>query len=127
MYFSQTVRELGARLIIHTCGNWNDRFDLVMQEKANCLHVSECDLSAIYRQYGKETALMGQIPSAPVMLFGSPEQVYQAAYADCMMAGGHGRFILSPDCGMPPNVSDDNIRAMVQAARDAEKALWGRG
>ena len=70
---------------------------------------------------------MGQIPSAPVMLFGSPEQVYQAAYADCMTAGGHGRFILSPDCGMPPNVSDDNIRAMVQAARDAEKALWGRG
>lgn len=122
--FSQKVRQLGARLIIHTCGNWNDRFDLVMEDKAHCLHVSECDLARFCRQYGDQTAVMGQIPSSPIMLMGTPEQVYEAAYADCMTAGGRGRFILSPDCGMPPHVPDENVRAMVRGARDAQKALF---
>ena len=122
--FSHRVRELGARLIVHTCGNWNDRFDLVMEEHAHGIHVSECDLAQFYRQYGSQTAIMGQIPSAPVMLMGTPEQVYQAAYADCLAAGGHGRFILSPDCGMPPHTPDENVRAMVRAARDAQKVLF---
>lgn len=124
LFFSQKVRESGARLIVHTCGNWNDRFDLVMEEGAGCLHVSECDLKDVYRQYGDRTALMGQVPSASIMLFGTPEQVYEASYADCMAAGGRGRFILSPDCGMPPNVSDENMHAMVRAARDAERDLF---
>lgn len=124
VHFSQKVRELGGRLIVHTCGNWNDRFDLVMEERAHCIHVSECDLAQFYRQYGARTAIMGQIPSAPVMLLGTPEQVYQAAYADCMAAGQGGRMILSPDCGMPPNVSDENVRAMVRAARDAQRVLF---
>ena len=36
-----------------------------------------------------------------------------------------GRFILSADCDVPPSTSDENMKAVVQAAKDAEKGLFG--
>lgn len=121
--FNKAVKDCGARLIVHTCGDWNDRYDLVVQEGADCLHLSETSLADIHNRYHKNVALMGMIPSVPVMLFGKEKDVYEAAKADCMTAALDGGFLLSPDCGMPPNVPEENVRAMVRAARDAERLI----
>ena len=42
-----------------------------------------------------------------------------------MDAAYDGWFILSGDCDLPPQTPDENIRAAVRAARDAEKVLFG--
>ena len=42
-----------------------------------------------------------------------------------MDAAYDGRFILSGDCDLPPQTPDENIRAAVRAAREAEKVLFG--
>lgn len=119
IYFNEQVKKCVVKLVAHACGKWDDRFDLLSQEGIDGMHVSECDFPEVCKKYGKGICMMGDIPSVPVMLLGTAEQVYQTAYDNCMAAIQHGSFILSPDCGMPPDVPKENVRSMCQAAKDA--------
>lgn len=44
----------------------------------------------------------------------------------CMDGAYEGRFILSADCAVPPSTTDENMKAVVRAAKDAEKVLFGK-
>lgn len=124
--FNQKITEAGAHLILHTCGNWNDRFDLVATEGAHCLHVAETDLGELKKRYGKTVAFMGQIPSVFTMMMAEPGQVFEECLKECLAASEGGGFILSADCALPAKTPADNIRAMVRAAREAEIILHGK-
>ena len=43
-----------------------------------------------------------------------------------MDAAYDGRFIFSADCDVPPSTTDENMMAVVKAAKDAEKVLFGK-
>lgn len=124
--FNQKIIKAGAHLILHTCGNWNDRFDLVTTEGAQCLHVAETNLSELKKKYGNTTAFMGQIPSVFTMLMAEPGQVFEECLNCCLDAAEGGGFILSPDCAMPAKTPAENIKAMVRAAREAEIVMAGK-
>lgn len=121
--FIEKVKKTGAKIILHTCGNWNDRFDVASEEGADALHVSEADLADLKKNYGKKIALMGQVPAAFTMLMKSAEEVYEESLEQCLMAAEGGGFILSADCGLPGDTPPENVRAMVRAAREAERIL----
>lgn len=123
--FNQFVLEQDSMLMLHTCGNWNDRFDLAVSEGAHGLHVAEADLAALKREYGNEECIMGQLPTVPVVVMSDAETVYKESLKECLTAAPGGGFILSPDCGMPGSTKGENVEAMVRAARDAEKQLAG--
>ena len=123
--FIQRLKKTGASIILHTCGNWNDRFDVATEEGADGLHVSEADLGYLKKEYGSKVALMGQVPAAFTMLMKTAEEVYQEGLEQCLTAAENGGFILSADCGLPGNVPPENIHALIRAARDAEKILGG--
>lgn len=67
---------------------------------------------------------MGTIPSVAGMMEMSAEILYKFSYQDCMDAAFDGRFILSADCDVPPSTPDENMIAVVKAAKDAEKVLF---
>lgn len=127
LYFNRKVKECGVRLVAHACGKWDDRMDLLVQEGIDGIHVSECDFPEVCRKYGGKVCMMGDIPSVPVMLLGTEEQVYQTALKQCMTAVQYGSFILSPDCGMPPDVPPQNVQSMCRAARDVANQLAKEG
>ncbi|MGI6553623.1 MAG: uroporphyrinogen decarboxylase family protein [Bacillota bacterium] len=124
--FNEAIIAQGAHLIVHTCGNWNDRFDLVTTEGAHCLHVSQADLGELKKNYGKKVALMGQVPSISVMMLGDADLVLKTGIQDCLQGAENGGFILSADCGLPGKTPEENIRALVRAAREAEQLLSGK-
>lgn len=124
--FNDFILSKGVHLIVHTCGNWNDRFDLVVSEGAHCLHIAETILKDAKEDIGGSVSLMGQAPCVPVMMNGDPETVYNECLSECLIGAVGGGFILSADCGLPPNTPDENIKAMIQAAKDAEKQLAGK-
>ena len=121
--FNKKVKETGIRIIAHTCGNWNDRFDLAAEEYIDCIHVSEANLTELKESIGQKVSLMGQVPTG-LLLNGNPEEVYDITLEQCIQAGKDGGFILSPDCDVPPDVSLENIEAMVNAVKDAEVILF---
>lgn len=79
IYFNKQVKKYGMRLVTHACGRWDDRFDLLSKEVIDAMHVSECDFPKVCENYGSGICMMGDIPSVPVMLLGTSDQVYEHA------------------------------------------------
>ncbi len=93
--FNAKLSAYGAKIVIHTCGKFNDRFDLVAKEHANGWHISTVDTKTIVDQYADQVVIIGNLPCIEVILESTPEEVYKAAYNDAMAGGPSGRFILS--------------------------------
>ncbi|MCR6546932.1 uroporphyrinogen decarboxylase family protein [Dehalobacterium formicoaceticum] len=121
--FNQRIHDAGTKLVIHTCGKYDDRMDLVLQEYGDGWHISDTVTAHVKEKYGDRVAIMGNIPCASVLMEGTPEQVYEAAFQDCMTGGKNGGFILSGDCDVSPLTPLENIKQVIRAARDAEKAF----
>ena len=68
---------------------------------------------------------MGTIPSVAGMMEMTAFELYKFSYQECMDGAFDGRFILSADCDVPPSTTDENMMAVVKAAKDAEKVLFG--
>jgi uroporphyrinogen decarboxylase len=66
---------------------------------------------------GDSVVLLGNLPTVEVLADGSPEQVGEAVTEMKNSVDDLSRIILSCGGGMPPNVSTENIRAFLEAAR----------
>lgn len=122
---NKRIKDYGAKIVIHTCGLYDDRFDLVLKESGDAWHISDTQTKKVKDAYGDKVALMGNIPCCSVLMEGTEEEVYRFAYQECMDGARDGRFILSGDCDVSPLTPDENVRAAVRAAKDAEKVLFG--
>ena len=121
---NKRIKEHGSNIIIHTCGLYDDRFDLVLKESGDAWHVSDTKTKKVKEEYGEYVALMGNIPCCSILMEGTEQKVYNYALQECLDGGYDGRFILSGDCDLSPLTPDENIVAAVRAAKDAEKILF---
>lgn len=124
--FINKLKQTGTKIVLHTCGLYDDRLDLVLDEHGDAWHLADTSTKKIKDLYGDQVALMGTIPSVHVMMEYEPEKLYSFAYQECMDGAWDGRFILSADCDVPPSTSDENMKAVVRAAKDAEKVLFAK-
>ncbi len=115
--FFQAIRRRGVPLLFHVCGNWNDRFDIVVEEGPNILHLDEVNLSEIKKTLGNRVCLMGTVKAVATMLQGTPQQVEQESRECIRQAAAGGGYILSADCSIPHRAPEVNIQAMVEARR----------
>lgn len=120
-YMKQLVHVMhkeGFKTLLHPCGDWEDRFDLLAGIRADMLQVtSKVDLESIRNELGNEVTLMGKVDCLNTMFEGSPDDVRTEARANIKSAGDGGGFVLSSDCGLPRDTSAANIQAMVDATR----------
>ena len=107
--------------MIHTCGPYDDRFDLVLKESGDAWHISDTQTKKVKDEYGDQVSLMGNIPCVSVLMEGTPEEVYKYAYQECMDGARDGRFILSGDCDVSPMTPDENV---IEAVRCRKGSVW---
>jgi uroporphyrinogen decarboxylase len=123
-YMKQLVHVLqieGIKTLLHPCGDWEDRFDLLAKIRADMLQVtSKVDLESIRSELGNEVTLMGKVNCLDTMLKGTPDDVRTESNANIKSAGDSGGFVLSSDCALPRDTPASNIRAMVEATRKLE-------
>lgn len=106
------LKEAGAKAVnFHTCGRWDDRFDLCC-ENVDIIHCDRVNIGEFTARYGDRVVAMGNVKSVSTMLQGSEEQVKCEAL-DCLEAAAEsGRYILSADCEVPRDTSPANVRAL---------------
>ncbi len=114
--FSDIKAHKDVKIMYHTCGNWNDRVDLVTDENVDILHVDKVDLADIKKNFGSKVTLMGNVRTVDTLLQGTPAQVEAEAALCIAKAAKGGGFFLSADCTVPPGVPPDNLRALVNVA-----------
>jgi len=110
----KAIAAIHPRSILHVCGNATP----ILSHMAECgfagLSIEEkVDLANAKKVLGeRRIALVGNIPSAGVLLSGSEDEVY----GESRKAIAAGVDILAPSCGIAPRTPTRNLQAMVRAA-----------
>jgi uroporphyrinogen decarboxylase len=82
----------------------------------NFSHVTDIEL---VRRQMPATALMGNVAPLDLMVYGTPDQVRQAAL-DCLRKTGGRGLILSAGGGVSPGTPAAAVDALIEAAREFE-------
>jgi uroporphyrinogen decarboxylase len=109
------AKENGAKgTLFHTCGNWNDRFDLISEENVDIVHVDRVNIKELKEKHGDKVVPMGNVKSVYTLLQKGPEEVEKETL-ECLQQGAPGgRYILSADCAVTRDTPAENVRAMAK-------------
>lgn len=121
---TRMAKEAGVPTMLHSCGKERLLVRWCAEETdLNCINpleiapMGDCDLAEVKASHGHQIALMGNLHTTDVMLFGSPADVERAAVAAIDAAGSGGGFILSTGDQCGRDTPDENIFKLVEVAR----------
>jgi [methyl-Co(III) methanol-specific corrinoid protein]:coenzyme M methyltransferase len=111
-------QQIGGPTILHICGNCSDRLRLFVAAGFDAYHFEwQIDTKKAVQLVNREMSLVGNISNKEALFGGTPEDVYrQARYS--IEAGVD---ILAPECAVPLQTPIENLRAIVEAAREGYK------
>jgi uroporphyrinogen decarboxylase len=116
--FFAEIKQAGAKGInFHTCGRWDDRFDLCC-ENADILHVDRVDIGDFKQKYGQRVVPMGNVKAVATLLQSTTEEVRNEARACVEAAAAGGAYILSADCAVPRDTPPQNVRVMADVIKE---------
>ena len=113
-----TLRAEGRMIGMHICGDVTPIIEPVVATGATFLQVDyKIDRTRCKQAAQGKTTLIGSVDPSGVMARGTPEDVLRAARFDIQHLAPKGGFILSPGCTLPYTTPDENVMALVAAAR----------
>lgn len=112
------LKAYGAKAIMyHTCGKWDDRFDLIADENVDIAHHDKVDIKEWKEKNSDKMVSMGNVRAVTTLLQGSEEKV-RIETLECLKKGvPGGRYIISADCEVPRDTPAANIRAMAETVQ----------
>jgi MtaA/CmuA family methyltransferase len=107
--------QIGGPLILHVCGDCNDRVELFAEAGFEAYHFEwQMDAKKVVESIGDRMSLVGCINNAQVLYQGTPDDAYrQARYA--IEAGVN---IIGPECAIPLATPLENLKAIVSAVKE---------
>ncbi len=117
--FDYWKNKLGRKTLFHVCGDWSDRFDLIVGEGPDIIHVDKIDLAWLKKEFGAKACINGNVGTTTTLMLGSPEDVKKEAIECIKKAGAGGGFMLGADCAVPPDTPIENMKALKEAIMEA--------
>ncbi len=121
---TRMAKQAGVPTMIHSCGKERALVKWCAEETdLNCINpleiapMGDCDLAEVKASHGHQIALMGNLHTTDVMLFGTPADVEAAAVAAIDAAGQGGGFILSTGDQCGRDTPDENLFKLVEVAK----------
>jgi len=109
--------QLDIPCMLHICG---DTFPILVPMKETGLEILSLDQCMDLSKARKEipgVALGGNVDPINSLLLGTSKQVVQNTM-ECLKKGGKSQFVLMSGCGVPPGTTVENLKAMVDTAKD---------
>jgi uroporphyrinogen decarboxylase len=123
---TRMCKQSGIPSMLHSCGRERMLVDIMANEtELDCINpleipqMGDCNLAEIKQQFGHRLALMGNLHTTEVMLYGTPAEVEQAAKQCITDAGANGGFILSTGDQCGRDTPDENIFKLVEIAKSS--------
>lgn len=113
--FDHWKNTLNRKVLFHVCGDWSDRFDLVVDEGPDIIHVDKIDLSWLKKEFGGRVCINGNVGTTTTLKLGSPEEVKREAVECIKKAARNGGFMLGADCTVPKDTPIANMRALTES------------
>jgi len=122
--WSKWAKNAGISTMLHSCGKERVLADMLAADTdinmINPLEVppmGDCDLAEVKRKHGRRLSFMGNLHTTEVMLLGTPQFVRHKALEAIRDAGPGGGFILSTGDQCGRETPEENLFAIVEAAR----------
>lgn len=118
------LRQVFAAVDVSVKAFHNDAYGLICARELRGLSVNlfnfsfEHSLGQVRQLAGEGVALLGNIPPRDVLAKGSPADVRQSVRSALATLEDRRWLILSAGGGTPPGVPDENVEALVAAARE---------
>jgi [methyl-Co(III) methanol-specific corrinoid protein]:coenzyme M methyltransferase len=111
----EMTSQIGGPLILHVCGNCNDRLHLFAEAGFDAYHFEwQMDAQEVVGRIGDRISLAGCINNPQVLYQGTPED----AYAQARYAIDAGVNIIGPECAIPLATPLENLKAIVSAVHE---------
>lgn len=108
----------GVKAVFHICGNTMPIIEDMAKTGADGISIdSMVDMTKAREIIGK-TALVGNIDPSRILMEGTPEDVTKASIEAMRTGGVDGAFVLAPGCDVPPTCTPENIKAMINSAKN---------
>ena len=112
------LKKKDITLAYHICGNSSPIIEDMVSTGAAILEIDQkADQQTSKAAAAGKATLLGPIDPSEVMAHGTPELVMEKCNEALENLSPSGGFILGPGCALPPNTPDENIDAMVEAAK----------
>jgi uroporphyrinogen decarboxylase len=124
--WADTVKECGAKLAFHNCGDGPYVQSQIQTCHPHVYHIAhlppDCkDWEEVKEKYGGEVCIQGHVDQNYYGVMVGPEEMREACKRNIQELGKGGGYILGSGCEFPSNASLLNAKAMVEAAE-----LYGR-
>lgn len=112
------VHELGVSYMLHVCGSTTAILEDLLETGADAFELDyKTDVNEILRVCGERVVLSGNVDPSGVLALGSPERVVEATKALLEVYRDSPRLIVCSGCALPPATPEENMRALIAAAR----------
>jgi MtaA/CmuA family methyltransferase len=110
------IHQLGALAKLHICGNTAPILPDMLATGADIIDVDHLvpDMSSFAGLLAPTRVFSGKSDPVGILRNGTPARIIESVRAH--HTEGHGRVIVSAGCEVPPDTSDDNLRALGEAA-----------
>lgn len=122
---ARAVRARGVHVYTHTCGEINDRLEMMVEAGITgleCLDpppLGAVRLAEAKERVGKQVFIKGNIDPVNVLLYGDLETVRRDAEHRIEVGKPGGGFILSTACSIAPHTRRENVQVLARAAAEA--------
>ncbi len=120
-YVERLVRELrdqNIMLAYHICGNSTPIIEDMVRTGATIVEIDQkADMRTCKRAAAGKSTLLGPIDPGGVLANGTPDLVLAKCKEALEILAPDGGFILGPGCALPSTTPDENIDALMEAAR----------
>lgn len=116
--FVKQVTRMGGIAHLHICGNVEPILPEFVATGAQIIEVDhKTNMAAAKTHCAGKATILGNLDTG-LLSSGTPGQVTEAARAAIETLGEGYGFILGPGCAMGPETPDENVHALVEAARE---------
>lgn len=118
-WVQRVVQALDIPVILHICGNTEPILDLMAETGANVLSLDQCmDMGKARQTIAGRCGIGGNLSPRDVLLRGTPADVKRETLK-CLEQCGRQGYVLMAGCAVIPETPLENLRAMVETAREA--------
>ncbi|NWJ52053.1 MAG: uroporphyrinogen decarboxylase family protein [Bacteroidetes bacterium] len=115
----EVAHHKGIAYALHVCGNTDVILDQMMLTGADALELDyKTDTIKIYEALHDTTALIGTIDPSGVLALGTINDVQKKTLELLEIYKNSNRFILNAGCAIPPNTPSENLKMMIDTARN---------
>lgn len=113
------AHQAGVDYTLHICGNTDVILDYMLLTGADAFELDyKTDISKIYSTIRNSTTLIGNIDPSGVLALGTVDSV-QKKTLELLSAYQHSnRFILNAGCALPSTTPSENLKMMINTARN---------